>query len=238
MEQHYKIAGLTVQMDTFGRTLTQAEPYRIPASAAADIVIRTDWRAFQKEQPHLSDDESEYIVSGANFYRQFLHFDGMMLHASAVVMDGRAYLFSAPSGTGKSTHTALWQQVFGDDRVQILNDDKPALRMEDGQWFAYGTPWSCKTEQNLNLRVPLGGICILRRGVENRMEPAVGRTVIFDLLNQTLRPKNAETRIRLLIVLDQLLEKTPVWRLTCNMEPAAARLSYEAMSRGLKGANE
>ena len=66
--------------------------------------------------------ESEYYCSAYRFYTQLVDFSGLMLHSSAVIMDGRAYLFSAPSGTGKSTHTQLWLDVFG-DRATILNDD-------------------------------------------------------------------------------------------------------------------
>ena len=119
MEQFYNIAGLTVQMDSFGRTVTQAQPY-LCAPGTADIVITSHPEQLQKNQPHLSLEDCEYLSTGAGFYRQLLDFDGLMLHASAVVMDGYAYLFSAPCGTGKSTHTALWQKVFGKDRAVAL----------------------------------------------------------------------------------------------------------------------
>ena len=75
----------------------------------------------------------------------------MLLHSSAVVVDGYAYLFSADSGTGKSTHTGLWKQHFG-DRAYIINDDKPAIRKVDGEWYVFGTPWSGKTDTSVNPR--------------------------------------------------------------------------------------
>ena len=171
MKKYYKISGLTVEMDSFGYTVTQAEPYLTEAFEKAYIVIRSNWEKVKEKQPHLSDEDCEYMSTGASFYYQLLGFDGMLLHSSAVVMGGEAYLFSAPCGTGKSTHTALWRKVFGEDRAVILNDDKPALRLEDGVWYAYGTPWSGKTDQNLNIKVPLKGICILTRSEENHIEP-------------------------------------------------------------------
>lgn len=76
----------------------------------------------------------------------------------------------ADSSVGKSTHTGLWRQVFGDERVKILNDDKPALRFEKGIWYAYGTPWSGKYGMNLNLRYPVAGICFLKQGAQNKIE--------------------------------------------------------------------
>ena len=234
MAQLYNITGLTVEMDTFGRTLTQAEAYKSSKLGTPDIVIRANWQSLRARQPHLSDEDCEYLMTGDSFYRQLLAFDGMLLHASAVVMDGRAYLFSAPCGTGKSTHTALWCKVFGTDRARILNDDKPALRLEDGVFYAYGTPWSGKTDQNLNLRVPVAGICMLGRGQTNEIRPHTGAQAIYDLLSQTVRPKDPNLTGRLLELLDKLLTTVPVWKLQCNMVPEAALTSYQAMSQGRK----
>lgn len=95
-------------------------------------------------------------------------YNGLMLHASAAALGGRACLFSGPCGRGKSTHTRLWQQTFG-EAVQVFNDDKPALRRLDGRWYAYGTPWCGKDGINLNQKWPLGGICFLEKSQENRI---------------------------------------------------------------------
>jgi len=227
MERYYNITGLTVKMDSFGRTVIQAEPYRTERVGKADIVIRSDWRPLKEQQPHLSEEDCEYLVTGGSFYRQLLQFDGMMLHASAVVRHGKAYLFSAPCGTGKSTHTALWCKVFPD--AVILNDDKPALRREAGTWYAYGTPWSGKTDQNRNLRTKLGGICLLRRGDKNVIRPFGGVRAIHDLLEQTVRPRDPGLTGKLLELMDKLLQEVPVWEMECTMEHDAPRVAYEAM---------
>lgn len=228
MVQYYKVAGLTVQMDTFGRTARQAEAYRC-AQAEPDIVIQTDWKAFQQCQPHLNDEDCEYLCTGGSFYRQLLKHNGFLLHSSAVVVDGKAYLFSAACGTGKSTHTKLWLKVFG-ERAYILNDDKPALRMEDGSWYAYGTPWSGKHDLSTNIRVPVAGICFIQRGKENVIQPYGGSKAVFSFLEQTARPAGMEMRIMMMDLLEKLVAQVPIWRLECNMEPEAAVVSYEAMS--------
>ena len=172
----------------------------------------------------------EYLATGSSFYRQLLNFDGIMLHSSAVVMDERAFLFSADCGTGKSTHTALWRSVFGEDRAQILNDDKPALRYEDGFWFAYGTPWSGKTDQSLNARFPVAGIAILERHEKNSIAPIEGKEAVVAVMRQVVRHKDPALKIKQLELIDKLLTQVPVWKLKCNMEPEAALVSYEAMS--------
>lgn len=232
MENYYKIAGLTVQMDSFGRTVRQARPY-LCAAAQPDIIIRSDWQWLKARQPHLSEEDCEYLSTGSSFYSQLLSFGGMMLHASAVAVDGRAYLFSAPCGTGKSTHTQLWLKKFG-SRAFILNDDKPALRREDGVWYAYGTPWSGKHDISVDTRVPVAGIAMVCRGEKNEIELFGGTGAIFSILEQTARPRGPEFRIQLLELLDKLITEVPVWKLRCNMEPGAADVSYAAMSQEKK----
>jgi len=233
MTQLYRIADLIVAMDSFGRTVSQAEPYRIDGTTEPDIRITSNYLALKERQPHLSEDSCEYLSTGSSFYTQLLRYNGMLLHSSAVVVDGRAYLFSAPCGTGKSTHTKLWLQVFG-DRAQILNDDKPALRLVDGQFYAYGTPWSGKYDCSANLRVPVAGICVLRRGVVNKIEPFGGFPAIHAILEQTTRSRNAAFMENMLSLLDTLLKTVPVWKMECNMDPEAARVSYRAMSGNAK----
>ena len=173
--------------------------------------------------------DCEYAYTGMSFYKQLINFGGLLLHSSAVVVDGRAYLFTASSGTGKSTHTSLYLEEFG-DRAFILNDDKPALRLEDGAFFAYGTPWSGKTEQNINARVPIGGICVLSRGETNEISRIGGKQAIFGIYSQTLRPQSDAYMDKVLALIEQLIETVPIWSLKCNMEREAARISYAAMS--------
>ena len=229
MEQLYEIAGLTVKMDTFGRTLCQAEPYLCEPREHVDIHICSDRQAVQAKNPGMTEDHSEYLASGASFYRQLVSHNGMLLHSSAVVVDGKAYLFTAPRKTGKSTHVQLWLQEFG-DRATILNDDKPALRLIDGVWYACGTPWSGKTGQNSNQKVPVAGIALLARDETNHIEPYAGAGAVMALLEQTVRPSDPVLSMKLLEMLDILLASVPVWKLYCNMERSAARVAYEAMS--------
>ena len=228
--KHYCIAGLRVGMKSFGRTVTQAAAYEVPISGDPDIVIRTDPEMMQQTYPYLSVDDCEYMCSGASFYTHLLEFSGIMLHSSCVVVDGKAYLFTAPSGTGKSTHTGLWLKQFG-DRAYILNDDKPAMRLENGVWYAYGTPWSGKYDINRNARVPIAGIAVLARGAENKIVPYTGFPAITAIMDQMMRPTGEEYRVMILEIMDKLMTMVPIWKLTCNMNPDAAMVAYRAMSK-------
>ena len=90
MERDYLIAGLRIRMDTWGRAGAQAEPYLTETAGEADIVITSNAASLHERQPHLSLDDCEYLSTGGSFYRQLLNFNGMLLHSSAVVMDGYA----------------------------------------------------------------------------------------------------------------------------------------------------
>ncbi len=229
MKLYYKIAGLSVEMESFGKTVEQAKAYLADAVDEPDIIVQSNWQRLKKKHPEISDESCEYLSTGSSFYRQLIKFNGIMIHSSAVVLDGKAYLFTAPCGTGKSTHTSLWLREFG-ERAFILNDDKPAVRLENGVFYAYGTPWSGKTDQSANCRVEVGGICILERGEKNEISRVTGKTAILGLFSQTVRPKNEEFMNKVIDLLSMLIDTVPIWQLHCTISPEAARVSYEAMS--------
>jgi hypothetical protein len=171
------------------------------------------------------------MESGFLFYARLLCFQGMMLHASAVVYDGRAYLFSGDSGVGKSTHTKLWQTVFGEDQAVIINDDKPALRFVDGCWYAYGTPWCGKDGINQNRKVPLGGICFLKQAPTNRIRRLASVEAVPLILSQTIyKIKNTEKLNCLLDTVDKLVRMIPVFELENLPNEEAALLCHRTMA--------
>lgn len=233
----HKIAGLTVDLGYKYETMKkQAAAYK--SDEACD---KPDMKIYltdefleekQRETPDLSLDNCEYLYTGAAFYSGLLRFGGFLLHSSAVLMDGKAYLFTADSGTGKSTHTAFWREAFGKDRARILNDDKPAVRLAANGIFACGTPWSGKTDLNINKIVPLAAIGFLERSEENWIERRKGAEVVGKLLKQTVRPPVQSEMEALLSYADRVLREVPVYSLGVNMSVDAAKMAYEAMSRG------
>ena len=183
----------------------------------------------QKEQKHLTPGQCEYIYTGLEFYTRLLQHNGLMLHSSAVAMDEKCYLFSASSGTGKSTHTKQWQKFFGENKAKIINDDKPALRRTKEGWYAYGTPFSGKTDEQMNCKVKIQGICVLERGEKNDIWKIEPREAIPFLLQQTLIPKDEKLAEALMTLMNDLLREIPVYRMKCNISSEAAQIAYEAM---------
>lgn len=226
--KRYHIAGLAVDMEASGRTLRQAAAYAAAAGGPADITITCDVRRVLDLNPEIKDPElAEYLATGAVFARELLRYDGLFLHSSAVILDGKAWLFTAPSGTGKSTHTEKWCRLFG---ARYLNDDKPVLRLCNGEWFAYGTPWSGKHDLSENAQIPLGGIAVLSRSEENSIRRMTPSEALPYFMSQSQYRQTKENMERQLTLVDQLLRQIPVWHLGCRNDDAAAILSRNTMT--------
>ncbi|MBE5921193.1 MAG: hypothetical protein E7269_00320 [Lachnospiraceae bacterium] len=234
--ERYEIAGKKVAMLlNYNHTWRQARGYVTNAEwplDEADITVEVPQRvidARHHEHPELTMEHWEYMLSGYEFYRQLLKFDGFMLHSSCVVLDNTAYVFSADSGTGKSTHTELWLEYFG-ERAYILNDDKPAILVQDGKIYACGTPWSGKSDQNVNRVVPLGGIVLLERAQQNVIVPVHPMMAVQKFMKQTIMNLNEEEMDKHLTLLDYVLTRVPIYRLGCNISHEAVEVAHGALT--------
>ncbi len=227
----YKIADLLIEVPEAGGLASRCKEYLEKAKFSADIIIRAELYRSDK-YPRYDENGVAYMESAYQFCRQLINFGGFYLHSSALEYEGRAYLFSGPSGMGKSTHTRLWQSLFGEE-VKVFNDDKPALRRLDGKWFAYGTPWCGKDGININMKVPLAGICFLRRGEENSIRRLDAMEATARIFSQTMHRFKDVNNLDLLVShVDKLVKEIPVYELYCLPNENAARLSYETMRRG------
>jgi hypothetical protein len=159
---------------------------------------------------------------------KLLPMDTLLFHGSVISVDGQGYLFTAVSGTGKSTHTRLWRERFG-DRCVVVNDDKPLLRITEHEVLACGTPWDGKHRLSTNTMVPLKGLVILERGERNEIVPISAGEAFPMLLQQCHRPSDAAGLSKTLCLLDQITQKTGLYRLKCNMDPEAAQVAYDGM---------
>ena len=236
----YRIAGIVVEYEPhWERLRRQMEPYRASDTQIPEVTLnlsKEDLEEKRKAEPHLTAEQFEYIWVGCLFYSKLIQLKkGFPLHASAVALNQQAYLFSAPSGTGKSTHTQQWINEYGGRGAFIINDDKPALVYDQGVWQVYGTPFSGKTDLNRNVKVPLKAIAVLERGRENEISRIPMAQAVYSILNQSIRPSNPVDMEKLMWMLDSVLREAPVYRIKCNISGEAARLAYAEM---LGGKNE
>ena len=170
----------------------------------------------------------ESLAVYRKFCEQALDYGVLLFHASAVSIDGEAYLFTAPSGTGKSTHTKLWREYFG-TRAVMINDDKPLLRFADGRIYTYGTPWDGKHHLSTNIKSEVKAICILERADVNRIDRLGTKEAYPIILNQTYRSAEKVSMIKTLQLVDRLMTAVPIYKLGCTISEEAVQVAYEGM---------
>ena len=153
---------------------------------------------------------------------------GFVVHSSSLAYKNNGILFSANSGTGKSTHTGLWEKVYGND-VEIINDDMPVVRKINGVWNLCGTPWSGKSERNINKTVPLKGIVFLERGEKNEISPLPVPQAILRIMQQTYLPVYKELMNEVMDNISEALSEVPCYILKCNISEEAPRIVKEGV---------
>ena len=171
--------------------------------------------------PHL-----EHLALYREIARRLIDYDAIVFHGSAVAVDGRVFLFTAPSGTGKTTHTRLWlDQIPGS---YVLNGDKPLLRFCSDRILVCGTPWRGRERLGCNEILPLHAVCLLERSKENTITEITISEAFEPLMRQTFQPEN-----QLLKTLDLVgkFGMTHLYRLGCNMEHDAAWVSFHGMTK-------
>lgn len=146
-----------------------------------------------------------------------------VLHSAAASYKGQAMLFSAPSETGKSTHTSLWKKYYSDD-VVLFNDDTPIITEIDNNFYACGTPWSGKTEINENEIFPLKAIVFLKQGKENSIRPLSTVEAVVKLLNETKKPVFEHLMDVHMEIITNIIKNIPIYELTCNISKDAVDL--------------
>lgn len=158
-------------------------------------------------------------------------YQGMIFHAAAVEVDGRGYLFTAPPGTGKSTHILLWMKYMHSvgKECDVICGDKPVVRKIHGVWKVCGSPWKGKEGWGGKQIVPIQAICMLERGEKNDIQPAGMREMLPGMLLATFYPETEDRMRRHLDLIMELLKDIRCYRLRCNMSPDAARTAWEAV---------
>ena len=218
--------------------LCDGEPDFTIEISAADIAFEEEKSAREAQLEgipvrNFSDAYLETVAVQRKLAERLFAWDTLLFHGSVVAVEGQAYLFTAKSGTGKSTHTRLWRKVLG-DRAVMVNDDKPFLRFTEQGILACGSPWNGKHGLGTNLCVPLKAICILERGEENSIQSIAPKQALSMLLQQSNRPLDRKNMPKYLELLDRLAGGVDFYRLACNMDPRAALISYQTMSGNRK----
>jgi len=186
---------------------------------ADENITRATITLTNEESPTLSNDKKLFNMLGELFkYALVLH-GGIVMHGSSISYKGMGLLFSAPSGTGKTTHTSLWREYYPNDTA-IINDDTPAVIFKDGKLYLCGTPWSGTTELNNNVTAEHLATVFITRGTSNTLTELKGEEALLHMLIETRMLPYAELMKRYWEVFTQLAE-SKTYLLSCDMSKKA-----------------
>lgn len=236
-----RLAGITVEIDNRHNYVYEqcADYLCFDSTPAFRVAVSTaDAEAYRAScgRPMTLPEAESYLL-----YRRICErmpgYGVYLLHAAVVEMDGRGYAFSARRGTGKSTHTALWQTHFNGQagaryRATVINGDKPLIRRApDGRFWAYGTPWCGKEGKQVNRKCPLTVICFLEQGQTNRVTVASNADTAARLLEATVLPPEKEGQDQMAALIGATVRDVPAFTLTCRPDIEAAEVAYEFLSQ-------
>lgn len=222
-------------------TLSFCRDYLTDAPPSLHVEITPEDITFEREKsrrealiegqvpPVYSEEYLETLAVYRKIAAGLLSRDILLFHGSVIAVDGMAYLFTAKSGTGKSTHTKLWEKQFG-SRAVMINDDKPLLHLGEQGVTVYGTPWDGKHHRSTNTACPLKAICILTRGEVNHIQPLDKKAALPVLCQQSYRPFDPAAMQKTLSLVDRLGSSVKLYQLFCNTEPEAAQVAYTGMN--------
>lgn len=228
------LAGLTVDVSPKYPDLAEmCRNYQAPPRSKAKFSVSVTEEEIAAEG--IGGDYPPGYLETLAIYRKLceraLDYGRVLVHGSAFAFEGEGVLFTAPSGTGKSTHAALWREVYG-DRVKTVNDDKPLLTVSRRDVLVSGTPWDGKHHLSANITVPLRAIVLLGRGQTDKITRITAPAAYPLLLGQTYRPSDPDRLATTLTLMDRAIPHLAFYRMSATLSPDAARVAC----RGIFGA--
>lgn len=232
----YKFADIPVGVTARGKYFEQNCEDYLAEEEIPQFEISVTLEDLEYEQKHAENNAvlPQFYLEFIALYRQFcekvLDYGVVLCHGSVIEYNGHAYMFTAPSGTGKSTHARMWREHFGED-VIMINDDKPLLKFKEDGVYAYGTPWDGKHHLSTNRCAKLAGICFLHQSEENNIDKIGAEKSVELLMNQIYRPRNSEGLLKTLDYVDRLIKEIPMYSMGCTISEDAAEVAYNAMRK-------
>ena len=229
----YLIADLATEMEPKHSNLKiLAKPFEYCGDRNTDISLSVSDEhinsLIKRMVPGTTIGAAEEFAYAGIFCKSIIKYNAMLIHSSAIEYNGKAYLFSADSGVGKSTHTSLWRKAFGND-VKMINDDKPVVRIFDGKAVAYGTPFDGGSGIANNISAPLGAVVFIERGENNSIRKAKTPEIIKKLYFSTAHFVSRDTADKMLTNFENLLSCTDFYIMTCNMDISAAYIARDVI---------
>lgn len=199
-----------------------------------DYIVESDTADFLvevSEEEILKEAGNEYMKGYAEslcIYRKICtkmnDYNAFLMHCASVSLNGEAALFSAPSGTGKTTHLKLWQEVLK-DKMTIVNGDKPIIRYLDGAFYVFGTPWMGKENYGTNTSAKIKKVYFIVRDESNYIVKLTSKEAFSKVVHQLLFPEDKTLMAQFLTMLDLFIKNVSWCDLHCNMNLEAAEVA-------------
>ncbi len=203
----------------------------VPAITDEEIREEEEYikKAYEGMNAGIPDSVLEYDMLVKRVSDHLLKHNAFIFHGVAFLWRGKAYIFTAPSGTGKTTQYRRWRELYGDE-IRILNGDKPALRFDE-QVLVYPSPWHGKEGYARGFDpIPLNGIIFLEQGKENIIRKMLPEEAGIPLFTQLLFTAADEKLVKQGAgLIDRLAGAVPVWKLINRGDHASAKLAHDTI---------
>lgn len=206
-------------------------------SVTPEFEISMDENLILKEREWLNQSGDFYSVQSAEVFlfqkilaEKLLDYNTFLMHGAVIAVKNKAYMFVAPSGTGKSTHIEKWiRNVRG---AFVVNGDKPLVLLKQEKAFACGTPWNGKERRGNNSIVPLCSIVFLERNNDNYIETMPFKAAFPLLMDQTYQPSNETKMRKKLKLLYELKDCVSFYKFYVNnFKEDAFSVSFETLTK-------
>lgn len=234
----YLIADFIVEIKPkFDNLKNLCEPFLYIGERSADFSVVPSESYLESLKNRMVEgstiDKAEEFATASIFNHEIIHRGAMLVHSSALVFDGKAYLFSAESGVGKSTHTKMWLKKFC-EKVHILNDDKPVVKIKLGIPLCCGTPFDGGSGIANNETVPVGAVVFIERSDSNFVTIPDTKEIVQRLYRSTVKYVNKSDGMYLLSNFDNLVQHTKFFVLHCNTNESAVDVAYNNIIKNCK----
>ena len=227
-----------IAVERIGETVFQNEDgqrVRICLNESKDAILyrvteRSDTELLAEITPKAASQLGSYLIlRWLDLPNRFLKRSAVFLHASFICWKGRAILFTGIKQIGKSTQAELWRRFRG---AEVMNGDRALLRKADGVWTACGSPFCGTSGICRNEEVPIAAIVILKKGQDNRTEPASLKdaTVAF-LSGCTFDTMSWDATEQVMKLAKQIHSELPMLRLTCRPDEGAVQCLEEQLCK-------
>ena len=164
-------------------------------------------------------DYSRNIIDIMNIEQVLNTFNAYILHSSFIKYQDKAILFTAPSGTGKSTQADLWEKY---ENAEIINGDRSGIRKLDGKWTAYGLPIAGSSGIYKNKKAEISHIIVLKQGKENKLTKLSPREAFIKLYSETLvHTWDKEFQENIINMITDVVQNVRIYQYECLPDKSA-----------------